>query len=291
MHKTVDKWIFSSSDSPIPPFAVLGGQDLDGSPIYVGRAFHEGINLPAKVVPSKNCAYVSWGGREIQKTDYEVLVGEEYVFIKPVINTIPINAVRVGSTVEGDPLYIGRGIWEGNETVGKIHPPNRCLFIPFNGEEETLETFEVLIREEKHVWVPGTLDHVPPFAVIGGEEQNHIIYVGRAHHEGETLPAKIIPATGSVYVSRGGHDVYKSEFEYLVGMGYTWVYGIVEGFDIPPGAVWTGHTQDGEKVYVGRGHYHGSLTPGKVHPGYPKLFIPYGGKEVKMKDFEVLTRR
>ncbi|XP_055837291.1 uncharacterized protein LOC129905756 [Episyrphus balteatus] len=291
MNKIVHKWISSTSDSAVPPLAVVGGKDLDGSPIYVGRAFHEGSNFPAKVVPSKNCAYISWGGREIRKTDYEILVGENYRFIKPSLNSIPLNSVRTGNSADGEPLYIGRGIWEGNETVGKIHPPNTCLFIPFDGEEEKLETYEVLIREPTHVWVPGTIEQVPPNAVVAGEEKGHTIYVGRAHHEGETLPAKIIPDTGSVYVSRDGKDIYKTEFEYLVGEGYTWVYGVHSGENIPMGAVATGHTLDGQKVYVGRGYHHGSQTPGKVHPGVYRLFIPYGGKEVKLKEYEVLAKR
>lgn len=39
--------------------ALQGGKDSDGSMIYVGRAFHNGVYLPAKVIPSKNACYVS----------------------------------------------------------------------------------------------------------------------------------------------------------------------------------------------------------------------------------------
>jgi Protein of unknown function (DUF3421) len=38
--------------------ALRGGQDSDGSPIYVGRASHNGIFLPAKILPSKFACYV-----------------------------------------------------------------------------------------------------------------------------------------------------------------------------------------------------------------------------------------
>ncbi|XP_055846081.1 uncharacterized protein LOC129912022 [Episyrphus balteatus] len=285
-------WIHSTPDSPIPPFAVLGGYDADGSSIYVGRAFHEGDNLPAKVVPNKRCAYVSWGGREITKTHYEILVGEDYRFISCPIDTIPQNAVRAGNTVDGEPLYVGRGMWEGSETVGKIHPTHHCLYIPFGGDEQRLESYEVLIREPSHVWVPGTLHHVPPNAVVAGHDTNKsTIYVGRAYHEGENLPAKFVPDAGSVYVSHDGHDIFKDEFEVLVGDGYSWVGGVHSGNNIPIGAVSTGHTRNGEKVYVGRGYHHGSLTPGKVHPGEYRLYIAYGGKEVKIKDYEMLVKR
>lgn len=39
---------------------VRGGIDSDGSVIYVGRAFHEGDMIPAKVIPDKvNDAFIS----------------------------------------------------------------------------------------------------------------------------------------------------------------------------------------------------------------------------------------
>lgn len=38
--------------------ALVGGKDSDGSKIYVGRAFHAGLYLPAKIIPSKQSCYV-----------------------------------------------------------------------------------------------------------------------------------------------------------------------------------------------------------------------------------------
>ncbi|XP_055918204.1 uncharacterized protein LOC129950333 [Eupeodes corollae] len=286
------RWVASSADSPIPPFAVLGGQDSDGAPIYVGRSYHEGDTLPAKVVPNKHCAYVSWGGREIVKSEFEVLVGENYRFVNCPTHTIPVDAVRAGNTVDGEPLYIGRCSFEGSETVGKIHPTHRCLYIPYGGEEHRMDCYEVLISDPVHIWVPGSLHNVPPNAVIAGHDSDKSpIFVARAFHDGENLPAKFVPNIGSVYVSYGGKDLFKDEFEVLVGDGYTWVGGTHSGDNIPIGAVSTGWTHNGEKVYVGRGYHHGSTTPGKVHPREYCIYIPYGGKEVKLKDYEMLVKR
>jgi Protein of unknown function (DUF3421) len=39
--------------------AIRGGTDIDGSPIFVGRALHNGFFLPAKVIPAKRSAYIS----------------------------------------------------------------------------------------------------------------------------------------------------------------------------------------------------------------------------------------
>ena len=56
----------------MPPTAVVGGRDIDGSTIYVGRAYHEGDMLPAKVIPDRNVAYVCHNGEEHPKHDFEV---------------------------------------------------------------------------------------------------------------------------------------------------------------------------------------------------------------------------
>lgn len=46
--------------------------DIDGTDIFVGRAYHDGDMIPAKVIPAKQIAYVSYQGREIMKHSYEV---------------------------------------------------------------------------------------------------------------------------------------------------------------------------------------------------------------------------
>ena len=56
----------------VPQGAAVCGKDKDGSDMYVGRAFHEGDMLPAKIVPKKGGAYVSYGGREHSLAEYEV---------------------------------------------------------------------------------------------------------------------------------------------------------------------------------------------------------------------------
>lgn len=66
------QWIPTSAYAGIPPNTVYAGNDADGAPIYVGRCFHEGEQLPAKVIPSKQVAYVSHNGLEIAKQHYEV---------------------------------------------------------------------------------------------------------------------------------------------------------------------------------------------------------------------------
>lgn len=69
------------NNGSVPHNAVKVGVDKDGSPIYAGRAFHEGDLLPAKVSPSHGGAFVAWGGGEHSKFEYEVGVSNLYIYM------------------------------------------------------------------------------------------------------------------------------------------------------------------------------------------------------------------
>lgn len=73
--------------------AIIAGNDVDGAPIYVGKAFHEGDLIPAKVIPSKNVAYVSYNGMEVQKHQFEVLCNGNVSWVPSGHGQIPHNAV------------------------------------------------------------------------------------------------------------------------------------------------------------------------------------------------------
>ncbi|XP_037806109.1 uncharacterized protein LOC119600114 isoform X1 [Lucilia sericata] len=283
-------WVHSAPGAPLPPLAVIGGHDCDGSPIYVGRAYHEGDNMPAKVVPSKGCAYIAWGGLEHVKTHYEILVGQGYGWQPCYGGAVPPNAVRTGMTCTGEPLYVGRGHHANSLCVGKIHPSHGCLYIPFGGQEVRINTYEVLVFENRENWVASTPNYTPPGAVVAGHDTDRaVIYVGRAMHEGEMLPCKFIPSKGCAYVCYGGYEINKRNFEVLCGFGYAWIKP--HHHVIPPNAVSTGRSRNGEPLFVGRGHHSGSLTPGLVSVSQRCLFIPYGGREIRINDYEVLIKQ
>ena len=280
-------WVSTNVRSDLPPFAVHAGHDVNGDAIYVGRAYHNGEMLPAKVVANRQQAYVVWGGQEIEKHDIEILTGHHYSWIPSCGGDVPPHAVRAGQTSDGEPLYIGRGPYNGSLTPGKIHPSHGCLYIPFGGTEHALQSYEVLVQPE--TWISSSGSNIVPGTVHAGTDvDGDAIYVGRAYHDGDLLPAKVIPAKGQAYVAHGGQEHVKEDFELLVGYGYGWVPDSNGG--VPPGAVICGRTSDGEPLYIGRGHYHGSMTPGKIHPSHGCLYIPFSGQEVRLQDYEVLVR-
>lgn len=64
------RWVPASGGS-VPPLAVVGGHEANGSPQYVCRAYYNGGMHPGKVVGA-NCN-IGWGGAEVTLPTYEVL--------------------------------------------------------------------------------------------------------------------------------------------------------------------------------------------------------------------------
>ncbi|XP_037031898.1 uncharacterized protein LOC119071207 [Bradysia coprophila] len=139
-------WQIIGPESSFPyTSAVRAGRDADGSPIFVGRAFHEGDMVPAKVHPDKRIAYISYQGEEIAKDEYEVLRSGEFVWEFACNGEIPIGAIVIGKTADGEDLYSARCLYRGTQTPGKLHPSHGCLYIPFGGEEVAIQEYEVLV--------------------------------------------------------------------------------------------------------------------------------------------------
>ncbi|XP_070150138.1 natterin-3 [Polyergus mexicanus] len=139
------RWVNRTGNQSLPENAVTGGRDSDGSTIYVGRAFHNGDMLPAKVIPDKNVAYVCHNGEEHPKDSFEVLCQGEFAWEFCSNGGVPTDAVIAGQTADGEPLYVGRVLHNGSQTVGKIQQSHGCLYIPFDGEELSFKDYEVLV--------------------------------------------------------------------------------------------------------------------------------------------------
>lgn len=145
-------WIPSNAHAGVPPNAVVAGNDIDGSTIYVGRAFHEGDMIPAKVIPSKQVAYVPFSGSEVTKYEYQVLCGTGFTWVASSSGHVPAEAVLAGNQSDGEPLYVGRANVGGALTTGKIHPSHNCIYVPFNGIEHSVPTYEVLVAPRRCKW-------------------------------------------------------------------------------------------------------------------------------------------
>ena len=61
--------------------------------------------------------------------------------------------------------------------------------------------------------------------------------------------------------------------------------------EVPLGAIQGGEQCDGERLFIGRAYYNGSMVIGKVHPGHRTLYVSFDGGEVPINDYEVLVCR
>ncbi|XP_063701481.1 uncharacterized protein LOC134831623 [Culicoides brevitarsis] len=131
------------------------------------------------------------------------------------------------------------------------------------------------------------MDSFPSQAVqVGVDQDGSGIYLGRAHHNGDIIPAKVIPAKSAAYIAWGGEEILVNNVEVMREVRYHWV-PCGDGA-VPPSAVPFGSTADGETLYAGRANHEGSITPGKVQPSHGCCYIPFGGAEVACKSYEVL---
>lgn len=144
----------------MPHNGVYAGNDSDGTPIYVGRAFHEGDQTPAKVIPSKQACYISHNGLEIFKPTFEALTGSGFTWVSSSNGHVPAGAVLAGNTVNGLPLYVGRAHHDGSLTPGKIHGSHGCIYIAYGGMEHSILHYEVLVGQQQQP--PPHHPHLPP---------------------------------------------------------------------------------------------------------------------------------
>jgi hypothetical protein len=119
-HISGASWQFCSAAGPYPDNMVRAGCDADGSPIYVGRAFHEGDMVPAKVIPAQQAAYICYGGEEHSKDQVEVMRSGNFVWEFCKSGELSEGAVEIGKTSDGEPLYMGRAMYQGTQTPGKV---------------------------------------------------------------------------------------------------------------------------------------------------------------------------
>ncbi|XP_046747824.1 natterin-3-like [Diprion similis] len=139
-------------------------------------------------------------------------------------------------------------------------------------------------------WVPytGMRATLPGMICAGRDADGASLVVGRAIHNGDVLPAKAKPEHAVAYVAYGGQEHEKRQFEILMPADFHWVAD--RNGQVPYGAVESGTTNNGEKLYVGRGYQQGTPTVGKIHPSHGCLYVPFGGREVALREYEVLVQ-
>lgn len=134
----------------IPQGALVGGE-VNGEPIYIARAFHEGgIQVGKCGRPFKKGAVVGYGHDEVEYDTYEVLLGDSravrWVDVEGRLNVerLGVRLVEGGREADGTQLYIAQGQVKGGTHCGKVSEKLHKAFITADGKEREVDNYRVL---------------------------------------------------------------------------------------------------------------------------------------------------
>ena len=137
------------SDGSYPTNAFSTGAQDGGKRLFVARALHKGSLVPGKLHQGHTVCYVSWGGEEHGKNQYEVLLHQSgLTWVKVNGGQIPPSALEIGNE-NGVKLYSVKGKVQGVDALGKYHSKYKCGYFPYGGKEhtKTMNEFEILCAE------------------------------------------------------------------------------------------------------------------------------------------------
>ncbi len=125
----------------IPASALQGGNEANGTPIYIARATIEGGVHIGKVRQGETTAFIPYGGQERSVSNYEVYIGTGTWQEVRAGQRIPPNAIA--GTDGADPFYIARATIEGGTHPGKAKGGE--AWFPYGGQERYVVPFQVLV--------------------------------------------------------------------------------------------------------------------------------------------------
>ncbi|XP_055635916.1 uncharacterized protein LOC129775324 [Toxorhynchites rutilus septentrionalis] len=286
-HQSGLRWMWASNGE-VPRSAVKVGK------FYVGRAHHQGSVTPGKIDQKKKACLIPWGGDEHKKKIYEVLCTAGEFFTVNATNTEALlRASSAGISENGEPLFIGVVEHEGALVCGKVQRSHGVCYIGSSDKELTFHEYQVFVANpdklfDNHYWMSNdATDLIPQNALLGGIDENGILYVGRTGHRGSLTPGGISSATQQCYIAWGSEEHRKSNFDYLCNCKAKFVPS--RGNNVPVGAVQGGYSEFGEPLFVGRVKIGRFILVGKVQPSHSVCYIAYRRKEVAHGDYEILV--
>jgi hypothetical protein len=140
-------WV-TTTGCQVPDGAIRAGYEADGRPLFIARAYIEGILTPGKCGFHLQGAYIPSGCIERVVKEYEVLVhptnATGFFDWKCASN----GRVPEGAYETDKELYVGRAYYSGSLVPCKIAKgqPHWCAYVGHHGGEHTLKDYEVLCK-------------------------------------------------------------------------------------------------------------------------------------------------
>lgn len=129
------RWV--RSDGRIPSSAIVGGEESNGTELYICRTTHGGTTtVPGKVVGNQ-CNY-NWGTTEYTSRTFEVLTGSDEYWTEDINRRTAV----VGGSADGQNFYVCRASASGGVHPGRLQN-GKCNY-SFGGRGYASNNYEVL---------------------------------------------------------------------------------------------------------------------------------------------------
>lgn len=142
-------------------------------------------------------------------------------------------------------------------------------------------------------WVLTEGKNIPSGAIVGGEERGVNLYICRAFYDGAIIPGKAAPGMklGGV-LGYCDEEIDVPKYEVLIGdmRGLRWVqaHGRLDLRNLGAKPVEGGRENDGTHLYIAQAPHKGATHPGKASDKLDGAYIPYGGGEKRVDNYQVL---
>ncbi|KAI9097425.1 hypothetical protein DFS34DRAFT_580754 [Phlyctochytrium arcticum] len=142
------QWVLTDGAN-IPQGAISGGQDRDGTPLYIARAYYDKAVHVGKI--SKNMSdgcRIAVDGKERVVNKYEILLGYEnavrWVDCSGELRDDGLRLVEGGREEDNRPIYIAQAHLKSSVVPGKCGKHLRGAYVAFDGDEENERSYRVL---------------------------------------------------------------------------------------------------------------------------------------------------
>lgn len=132
-------------------------------------------------------------------------------------NWCEADAVKGGYDYNGECLFVGRAVFCGDLTPGKVVVSHGCCIVGYGGKERQITEYEYLLKTScPFKWVKSCDGCVPSNAVEGGHTAcGEPLYVGRCFHNGAQIIGKIQASFKGILIPFGGIEVKHCHYEVL----------------------------------------------------------------------------
>lgn len=268
------------TDGSLPGIATIVGYTRDGAMLSLVRSVKSGVTSLGWTDEQARLAILIGNAKSASATSFEIYTGAGR-WVHGDTDNLPDSFISAGTGADGNPVYILR-VSSGGSLMPAIYSAAVNAAVAYvNGKRMLFSNFEVLVPD----W--GIARDSLGEAFQGGADSDGAILVPfRAAQGGGLHPGKYNAVTHQGYVSFGGQEleIKDPRAEVFIGAG---VWTPARG-GLPVGAIPAGYDGDGSTLYMIRADAGGAQSLGKYSDKRHEAYVPYGGAEVPVTDFEVL---